>query len=404
MPEVSRIGVARIPRSEATSAAPRPTTTPTVGLGPVARADPRAAARRDRMTLEGIVNGRIDPTEGLRQIAMSGGLPIVADGKTTFVALDDRPLAVAGDANGWRPSAMSARGPIQILQVDGERSGRYKLVDRAGEYFADPWARAYAHDDNGEMSLVRPTGPHLERFPLVSGFGLPPRTVRVWVPKEAPTHHLYVQDGQNLFDPRSMFGGWHLDETVSDRTLVVGIDNTGLGRMDEYTHTEDRVDGRTYGGRADDYAKLLLSVVRPHVEKTYGAPRRAGILGSSLGGLAAFAVVSEHPNAFDFAGAMSGTFGWGRMGDGVDNETMGERFQRRSSSGGRRRTKLYLDSGGAPGGGDNHDVTRQMANTLASIGYRWDRDLWHWHEPNAGHNEKAWRDRAWRPVRIFESL
>jgi predicted alpha/beta superfamily hydrolase len=372
-----------------------------VGLGPApAFHDPRAAARADRATLEAVRAGRLSPAEGLARIHLGGGLPIVADGKTTFVA-EPGVAAVAGVFSGWRPVAMTDVAGLRVLEVEGELRGAYKLLDGQGRWSSDPWARAYGHDAYGEHALIRPEGPHLERFRAVGGHGLPPRAIRVWIPAEPPTHHLYMQDGQNLFEPDAMFGGWRMQSTAGPRTLIVGVDNAGLGRFDEYTHTPDRVNGQVVGGRGDDYVDFLVKVVRPRIEATYGAPRKVGVMGSSLGGLVAMHAAARHPNAFDFVGAMSPTLGWGQMGEGMANETMIERYRALPRM---RRPKFYLDSGGAPGGGDNHDVTRAMADVLAEGGYRWSRELWHWHEPNAPHREDAWAARVARPLAIFEAL
>ncbi|CAN0573718.1 unnamed protein product, partial [Laminaria digitata] len=248
---------------------------------------------------------------------------------------------------------------------------------------------------------IRPQGSHLERFRFVGGFGLPERAVRVWVPKDKPSHHLYVQDGQNLFDPKAMWGGWRLQDAAGHSTLVIGVDNSGQGRFDEYTHTQDRVGGTLVGGKADAYADLLVRTVRGLVETNYGPARKVGVLGSSLGGLAAFHAAQRHPNSFDFVGAMSATFGWGQMAEGVKNPSMIDRFKEQPRL---RRPKFYIDSGGAPGGGDNYDVTQQMAGVLADSGYRWNKDLWHWHEPNAPHSEAAWAARVNRPLRLFEAM
>lgn len=403
MPRVGRSG--RVEGVAPAEEAPRPAApaeAPAVPLGPPpAFADPRSAARADRATLEAVLAGALDPVEGLRRIHMNGGLPIVADGKTTFVGEPGMPLAVAGTFDHWRPRAMTRHGPLQVLEIEGELTGAYKLVDAQGRWQSDPWARAYGHDAQGEYSLIRPQGAHLERFRLMEGCGLPPRTVRVWVPKEPPTHHLYMQDGQNLFEPDAMFGGWRVHESAGPRTLIIGIDNAGLGRFAEYTHTEDKANGEVVGGRADAYADFLQTVVRPHVEQTYGAPRKVGVMGSSLGGLVSMHIAARYPNAFDFVGAMSPTLGWGKRGEGMANETMLDRYGALPRM---RRPKFYLDSGGGPGAGDNYDVTRSMADLLAERGYRWSRDLWHWHAPAAPHREDAWAARVFRPLRLFEAL
>lgn len=376
-------------------ASSRPRPSGRVGWGPIGDfPDPRAAGREDLRTLQAIVDGHVSAHDGLVRISQSGGLPIVVDGKTVFVSDASETQHVAGDFNGWSPAAMERRGGVQVLEVKGEQTGRYKLV-AGSDWRADPWSRRYAFDDHGEISIgQRQGGRELLRIHGVSGFGLAPRTVRLLVPAGEATHHLYMHDGQNLFHPNAMFGGWRVDEAVGDKTLVVALDNTS-DRMDEYTHVRDKIDDREMGGRGDDYARLVVDLVKPMIERNFGAPRKVGVMGSSLGGLVSFHIASKYPNTFDFVGAMSPTFWWG------GSDSMLERYRAQPFM---RRPKFYVDSGGSPGGRDNHDAAKEMAGILDQAGYRWERDLWHWHEPDAAHNEMAWARRVWRPLKLFEGL
>jgi hypothetical protein len=366
-------------------------------------------AAEDLLILARILEGDLDPGEGLHAIAHGGGLPIATEDGFLFARLDDGagPYRLAGDHNGWSPDAMTGEGGLYwtVAAVASPIGAKYKFVDPSGTHHADPLARRFGYDAFGEHALVRAEGGHLERMPAVAGHGLLPRHVRVWVPAGAPTHHLYVQDGQNLFDPGAFHGGWRLHEVLGETTLAVGIDNT-YRRMDEYTHVEDVIGGEFVGGAADAYADLVVGTVLSLVEGRYGAPERRGIMGSSLGGLVSFHVNRRHPDTFDFVASLSGTFGWGRIG--AANETLIEAY----AEGRPGPAAIYLDSGGGPGegclayggGSDNYCVNRQMADTLAETGYAWTVDLWHWHEPGATHDEAAWAARVHRPVGLFEGL
>ena len=42
---------------------------------------------------------------------------------------------------------------------------------------ADPWARSYNYDTNGEISLVAPNAAHLDRWPAIGDAKLAPRTL-----------------------------------------------------------------------------------------------------------------------------------------------------------------------------------------------------------------------------------
>lgn len=329
-----------------------------------------------------------------------------------FVSTNPSLTLLAGDHDGWTGTAMQTDQGFRWLWLEVDPGHAYKLTDGA-VFEADPWARAYLYDDFGELSLVAPAVAHLERHFEVSGAGLLPRFVRVWVPQEPATHLLYAHDGQNLFDPGAIFGGWKLDESLPPAMMVVAIDNTP-DRMAEYTHVPDDLGGGALGGKADDHAQMLETVVRPLVAQHYGEPATLGVMGSSLGGLVSLYVASQNPLDYTFAASLSGTMGWGSIGNGVTNTTMIDLW----ASLGHQPTALYVDSGG--GGtcvdadqdgieddgndSDNYCVNKQLEATLLSVGYQADLDFWHWHEPGAPHNEVAWSQRVWRPLSIFAGL
>ncbi|MCP4808205.1 MAG: hypothetical protein GY884_22905 [Proteobacteria bacterium] len=365
----------------------------------------------DRAVFDAMVAGDEDVQDGMQTVSSSGGWPL-ADASTWVFALPDQgwsTVQLAGDMNDWEPQDMALDNGLWWLERDATAGDLYKVVVD-GEHHADPWSRAYGYDQYGEYSLVEGTGAHLERWFEVGDTNMPGRTIRVWVPTGAVTHQLYVHDGQNLFDPDAIWGGWDLAPNLSAGTMAIGIDNTS-DRFEEYTHVQDDIGG-TYGGDADDYANYVLGTVRILVEDEYGAAETRGTMGSSLGGLVSLHIAQTQPDDWDFAGSMSGTLGWGSIG--LSNETMIERYAE-----GYVDVAVFVDSGGptitcvdSDGDGvdddsedwDNYCVTRQFADTAAATGWTWESDLWHWHEPNAEHNEAEWAARAWRPVGIFEGL
>ena len=87
-----------------------------------------------------------------------------------------------------------------------------------------------------------------ERFFLIGSEVLSPRTIRFWVPSEPVSHLVYAHDGQNLFDPGAINGGWRLHESAPPGMMIVGIDNTAE-RIAEYTHVTDDIDGGSIGGQ-----------------------------------------------------------------------------------------------------------------------------------------------------------
>ena len=145
------------------------------------------------------------------------------------------------------------------------------------------------------------------------------RKIRVFLPegyrrskRDYPV--LYLNDGQNLFDPASSQAGgleWGVDETVLsllrlrriEPLIVVGIDNAGKSlRANEYLPWED-----TYltpplkNPNGAKYPDFVTQEVMPFVEKKYRIKRGAeftGIGGSSYGALISLYTVLQKPEFF----------------------------------------------------------------------------------------------------------
>jgi predicted alpha/beta superfamily hydrolase len=141
------------------------------------------------------------------------------------------------------------------------------------------------------------------------------RFLRVWLPPgyddpaNAVRHYpvLYLNDGQNLFEPTTSFTGveWQVDET-GDRLIregmvppmiFVGIDNAGKARLREYMphRSLNPMMLRVQGSR---YPSFLIKEVMPFVARTYrvaGGPENTGLGGSSLGALAALYTAAVCP-------------------------------------------------------------------------------------------------------------
>jgi predicted alpha/beta superfamily hydrolase len=144
------------------------------------------------------------------------------------------------------------------------------------------------------------------------------RMLRVWLPPryDAPgneTRHypvFYLNDGQNLFDRATAFGGveWQVDETA-DRLIrqelvppliVVGIDNAQSDRIKEFLPYRSFQPPvlRPQGKR---YPSFLIHEVMPFVHERYRiarGPENTGLGGSSLGALISLYTVTERPGVF----------------------------------------------------------------------------------------------------------
>lgn len=359
---------------------------------------------------------RKGPQEALLAQANEGGWPAPVEGGHLFVTTDPALDKVAGDHDAWAGTDLTQDQGFRWIVLPVAPGSQYKFTNLT-DWLADPWARSYTYDQFGEMSLVAPTKLHIDRFFEIGDAKMAPRTIRILVPEQPPTHVLYTHDGQNLFDPEAFFGGWKVQDSVPPAVMVVGIDNTPA-RMDEYTHVPDIIGGGSVnvGGLGDAYADFLKATVRPLVAKHYGAePPVRGTMGSSLGGLISFHIADHHPGEYAFAASLSGTMGWGSIGAGVHNETMIERYAAHGHQG----TVLYLDSGGDGGAcddtdadgvdddidvGDNYCENAQMYGVLKSLGYQDGADLAYVWDPGAPHNEAAWAGRVSVPLQIFAGL
>ena len=347
----------------------------------------------------------------LAEVSYGGGFPIRDEGVLAVVARQAAPLTVAGDFNAWSTTAnpLTQAVPGYAFEAaiidDVTTSGRsgYKLVDVGGGFHADPVARRYDYDENGELSLVDDGGTtHLQRWPdFDGGTTLAPRTVRVLVPAghDAPGARfpvIYAHDGQNLFAPDAPFGGWRVREAAAGAApcFIVGIDNT-VDRLDEYTHVADDLGGGSVGGRAAEYL-ALLDAVRDHMGARYVlgvGPTQTAIMGSSLGGLVSIFAASRQPDVYGTAISLSGTMGWGRFG--ASGPTIGEVLSAEPPTG----LTIYLDSGGAAAAGcdapgqDNYCENIALADTLRGLGWVDEDTLYYRHTEGATHDEAAWAAR-----------
>jgi predicted alpha/beta superfamily hydrolase len=207
---------------------------------------------------------------------------------------------------------------------------------------------------------------------------------------------LYMQDGQNLFDPAwSYAGSWRVDLAMTAaarlgfEAIVVGVANTGSARLDEYGPFFEPSIGA--GGVADLYLEFLLETVKPQIDdqfRTLPEPEQTGIAGSSMGGLVSLWAFFHPTHAFGFAAALSPAlwFGARRIFPYVEQASAPPWHGR-----------LYLDMGTREGGHTLHDA-RRMRDLLAAKGYREGDTLRYVEEEGARHTEAAWRRRFKKAV------
>lgn len=204
---------------------------------------------------------------------------------------------------------------------------------------------------------------------------------------------LYMQDGQNIFDPATSFAGvaWQVG-TTADRLIsegkiqplvIVGIYNTGKKRVLEYTPSREKKIG---GGGANRYGQMLVEEIKPFVESKYrilAGPHNTGLGGSSLGGLLTMYLGLRYANVFGKLAVLSPSVWW--------KQRCLLKFVARSRL--NSHPRLWLDTGTQEG---IHTVSdaRKLRDALCQKGWRVGSDLHYEEIEGAQHNEAAWAQRV----------
>ena len=197
---------------------------------------------------------------------------------------------------------------------------------------------------------------------------------------------LYMHDGQNLFDAKTSFAGeWEVDETLNELAneghavpIVVGIDNGGQYRIDEYSPWVNTEYG---GGEGEQYMAFIVETLKPFIDANYRTlsdRENTAIMGSSLGGLIAHFGSLEYQTVFSKAGIFSPSY-W--FSDSLWSFTV--------EAGKQQDIRFYLMSGGMEGENTVPDMLN-MADTLRAMGFAND-EVKTKVVPEGQHNEQLWR-------------
>ncbi len=227
------------------------------------------------------------------------------------------------------------------------------------------------------------------------------RKRRVWL-YLPPDYHIsnesypviYMHDGQNLFDKKTSFSGeWSVDETLNKlfreknlKFIVVGVDNGGDKRLDEYSPWKN---SRYGGGEGDAYLEFVTKTLKPYIDRKYKTlkdKKNTGIIGSSMGGLISHYAALKYPKVFGKIGVFSPAF-W------FAPEVAA--FSKANAS--VKETKMYFLAGGKEGSDVAFDEISQtvkdmnsMVNILKNNGFNTE-DIQSKVVPEGKHNEKLWR-------------
>jgi predicted alpha/beta superfamily hydrolase len=240
------------------------------------------------------------------------------------------------------------------------------------------------------------------------------RRLRVWLPPgyEAPENQgryyptLYLNDGQNLFDPATAFNGieWRVDETANrligqgsiPPLIVVGIDHAQSDRTKEFIPYRS-VDPAIPIPQGKHYPAFLMREVMPFVCKRYRiarGPENSGLGGSSLGALISLYTVITRPGLF------------GRLLlESPSLYVSQRRVLRRSQTLRHWPDKVFLAVGTREGGQEDKDQqVVEDVRTLEGIIHRAvadERHLLVMIEEGATHGESAWAKRFPRALEFL---
>lgn len=218
------------------------------------------------------------------------------------------------------------------------------------------------------------------------------RKRRIWayLPKSYATGTkrypvIYMQDGQNLFNEQTApFGEWGVDESLDTLTkitgkeaIIIGIDNGGDKRMNEY----NPYDFKNYGkGEGNEYVDFLALTLKPYVDKKFRTLKdslHTSVAGSSMGALISLYAVVKYPNVFGGAGIFSPAF-WTAPAiyDAVANADFGRAMKR-----------FYFYAGGK----ESDTMIPDMDKMIATIEKKGNYETRRLINPLGKHNEAAWR-------------
>jgi predicted alpha/beta superfamily hydrolase len=252
----------------------------------------------------------------------------------------------------------------------------------------------------------------------------PPKIV-VWLPPGYDNSKrrygvVYMQDGQNLFDPaRSNFNKiWAADRSAlrliaAKKTapfIIVGIDHPGKDRQRQYmpqslytgmsAPIRTKLDGFMTGPvTSDAYLKFLVTELKPKIDATFRTrrdPRHTAIMGSSMGGLISLYAVTAYPKVFGIAGAVSTHL---PLGNPLWSDTeRAEIFTAwsnyvKNTLGRPKGRRVWFDHGDATLDYFYGPYQEVVDAALLETGWRKDQDFSSRLYKKAGHEENAWAAR-----------
>lgn len=228
------------------------------------------------------------------------------------------------------------------------------------------------------------------------------RTRRIWLylPPDYKSSNesypvVYMHDGQNIFDNSTSYSGeWSVDETLDKlfknknlKLIVVGIDNGGSKRLDEYSPFKNEKYG---GGEGDAYLEFIVNTLKPYIDSNYKTlkdKKHTAIFGSSMGGLISHYAALKYPDVFGKIGVYSPAFWFAPQ---INDYT--------KTHANIQDIKMYFLAGGKEGKDSGFNEISQTVKDMNSItailkseGFP-SENIQSKVVPEGQHNEKLWRE------------
>lgn len=321
-------------------------------------------------------------------------------------------IYVAGNFNNWNPADANylidsnqikfvATGTIEFKFTRGSwqkvEKGKYceeiknrsiavtrdTVVEIKIENWADLCSFGSNHSAATNVKIINDSFfiPQLQRY----------RRIWVYLPPDYESSFryypvIYMNDGQNLFDAYYSFAGeWAVDESLNslfakDTSLgyiVVGIDNGGVNRLNEYSPWKNPNYG---GGEGEYYVDFIVNTLKPFIDSQYRTKKNASdtyIGGSSMGGLISFYAILAYPEIFGKAIVFSPSF-W--FSDSC--YLFAQNFIKKDN------LKIYFLAGGKESGVYENCV--RMSDILYKNGFG-AKDIKIEYDANGQHNELFWK-------------
>lgn len=273
----------------------------------------------------------------------------------------------------------------EALDINGKNQEniKFKVIQDTSLFFRiDKWGH--------EVKLIKGQITGNVKYHLAfKGKDIAARDIIVWLPpsydslpnKKYPV--LYMQDGQNIIDPKtSAFGiDWEMDETADSlitskqmqEIIIVGIYNTKF-RSYEYLNSDS--------GNA--YISFILNKLKPFIDSTYrtlAESKNTAIGGSSSAGLISFLMVWEHPDIFSKAICFSPAF----KIDDIDYVSEVQKY-----TGASKKISVYIYNGGMGLEVKLQPGIDEMIEVLEEKGFIENREYFITRDKLAEHNETAW--------------